>query len=176
MPPAVTTLETPTEYAQELLDLCVAALAETVGGAMTSQKLVHGTPVHECDMVSVAVASLGDASFPAQSTVGAGQRHITGALNLYGFRVTTVRCMPVIDEAGNPPSDDEETAAATKQHQDLIAVWNAVRQAKRDDSIFGGACDLLFFDGARSLEVEGGYAGWEIDFRADISGFVAVGT
>jgi hypothetical protein len=175
MPPVITTLETPTAYAQELLALCVAALADTIGGAMDLAFLVHGTPIHRCNQVSVAVSTLGDASFPAQSTVGAGQRHITGALNLYGFRVTTVRCMPTISSAGSLPSEEEETEAATKQHQDLIAVWNAVRQAKRDGDLFGGHCDLLFFDGARTLEVEGGFAGWEIDYRADISGF-AIGT
>ena len=176
MPPAVTTLTTPTEYAQELLDLCSVALADTVGGPVDREYLSAGRPVLDCEQLTVSVTSLGDASFPAQSVVGAGQRHITGALNLYGFLVTIVRCVPTIDENGAIPTVGEESDAAAKVHQDLIAIWNAVRQAKRSDDLFGGSCELLFFDGARALDSEGGLGGWEIEFRADISGFPTDGS
>lgn len=175
MPPAVVTKETLTLYAQELLDLAVAALADSSAGPMERSFLVHGTPVHDCAQVTVAVTSIGDASFPAQSTIGAGQRHITGALNLYGFQIEITRCLPTIDSAGDPPSPEEETAAASGLHEDVMLVWNRVRQEKRDGTLFGGDCDMLFFDGALAVESQGGFGGWTIDFRADISGF-ALGT
>lgn len=171
MPPAVTTQTTLTQYAQELLDLAVAALADSSAGPMERYFLVHGTPVHDCAQVTVAVTSIGDASFPAQSTVGAGQRHITGALNLYGFQIEITRCLPVIDSDGNPPEPAAETTAASGLHEDVVLVWNRVRQAKRNGDLFGGLCELLFFDGARAVESQGGFGGWQIDFRADIAGF-----
>lgn len=172
----MSTLATPKTYADELLEIASDALASTVGGPIEYQFVTVEEVSHDCELLAVTMRTIGDAPFGTGSTLGAGNRHITGALNLYGFRVTVVRaCQPQIDEGGNFPSAQEHDDAATISIEDVTAIWNAVRQAWRSGELFGGGCSKLFFDGARALAAAGGLAGWEIDFRTDIDGF-AVGT
>lgn len=176
MPPAVSTLQTPTAYANELLDLCATAVAAAAGGPITRQYLSPGRPAADCEQLTVSLISIGDAPMATTSGIGAGYRHLTGALNLLGFLVTIFRdCVPVIDDDFHVPPADEIDAAAVIGQEDVWAIWTAVRQAQVNEELFGGACDHLFFDGAFSLDTEGSLAGWEIQFRAEIAGIAANG-
>jgi len=176
MPP-ISTLQSLTQYAAELLALCEDALTPTVGGVILRSYLSPGTPAFDCEQLTVDVQSLGDADMTTLSTLGAGGRHITGALNLIGFRVTVVRdCVPTLEEDGDFPDPIDMQAKAVEVQEDVWAIWTRVRTAKMEGTLFDGRCNKLFFDGARALETAGGTAGWEIDFRANIPGFVNSGS
>lgn len=171
MPPS--TLATLTGYAQELLTLASAAVADTVGGEIDRTFLSPPGPPFDCEQISVEVISLGEAPTAVTTSIGAGRRNLTGALNLVGFRVMVIRdCIPGLDDEGNFPGEGELTAAATTLHEDLFAVWTRVRTAQREGDLFGGKCDHLFYDGASAIETQGSMAGYQIDFRAEIAGFV----
>lgn len=163
-----------TEYGQELLDLCEVAVI-AAGWAPSRVYLAPPGPPYDCDQLTVETASLGDAPLATTSTIGAGKR-ITAAMNLVGFRVKLVRCVPTIDEDGNPPDPDEESVAADLLNKSLWAIWTRVRTAQRAGELFGGDCDHLFYDGASPIDEEGGLAGYQIDFRAEIAGFANLGT
>lgn len=164
-----------TEYAQELLDLCEAALEATDAGAPSRVYLAVPGPPFDCDQLTVETASLGDAPLAATSVLGSGRR-ITAAINLVGFRVKIVRCVPTLSEAGDPPPEEDVTLAAAMLNMDVWAIWTRVRTAQREGTLFGGDCSHLFYDGAFAIEEEGGIAGYQIDFRADIDGFVNSGS
>lgn len=166
------TIASLTDYADELAVVAADALADTVGGTIERAGLTAGLPAFDCEQVTVAVISLGDAQQSTLSTLGAGRRHMSGAINLIGFRITVLRdCVSTIDESGDFPAVDEMRADAEKVHQDVWAIWTRIRRLMMSGSLFGGRCSKLFFDGARATATEGGMAGWEIDFRANIPGF-----
>jgi len=170
MPP--TTLQSLTAYADELLAAASSALTTTVGGEIEHAGLVAGSPSFECERLSVEVRSLGDAAMATLSSLGPGSRHIGGAVDLIGFRITVVRdCVATIDDNGDFPTVAEERADAIKMHEDVWAIWTRIRTLMNQGEIFGGRCKKLFFDGARALPIEGETAGWEIDFRVNIPGF-----
>lgn len=166
------TVESLTAYADELAAAAAAALTDTVGGAIERAGLTAGLPAFDCEQVTVAVISLGDAQQSTLSTLGAGRRHMSGAVNLIGFRITVVRdCIATINERGEFPTIEEMRSDAERVHQDVWAIWTRIRRLMMAGELFGGRCSKLFFDGARATATEGGMAGWEIDFRANIPGF-----
>lgn len=175
MPPVASTIDTLTEYADELLDLCETAVALTDLGAPSATFLASPGPAFDCDQLTVELISLGDAPFASTTVLGPGRR-VTAAMNLVGFRIKIVRCVAMLDEQGNPPTPAAQRAGAVAGHQDVWAIWTAVRTAQREGTLFGGLCDHLFYDGARALDEQGGIAGYEIDFRAEIAGFANSGT
>ncbi|MDF2751662.1 MAG: hypothetical protein K0S82_44 [Gaiellaceae bacterium] len=169
---STTTLQSLTAYADELEAAAASALADTIGGAIDHSGLVAGSPSFECERLSVEVRTLGDAALSSLSPLGAGSRHIGGAVDLIGFRITVVRdCVATIGENGEFPTIAEERADAIRVHEDVWAIWTRIRTLINRGEIFGGRCKKLFFDGARALPIEGGTAGWEIDFRVNIPGF-----
>lgn len=170
------TLLTPTEYAQELLDLCSDAIAETEGGEIARRYIWTGRPAFDCEQLTVSGVSLGEAPTGALSAMGTGRRHVTGRVNLIGFLVCIVRdCAPQMN-GRSAPDPDALTAHASEIQQDVWAVWTAVYRAMREGTLFGGRCDHLFFDGAQALESSGTLSAWEILFRAEILGIIGGGT
>ncbi len=171
------TVESLTAYADELLGIASAALVDTIGGPIDREALTAGSPSFDCEQITVDVRSLGDAAMSTLSTLGAGSRHLHGAVNLIGFRVTVVReCIATIEEDGEFPSVAEMRTDAETVHQDVWAIWSKIRSTMNAGDLFGGRCSKIFFDGARALPIEGGTAGWEIDFRVNIPGFANSGT
>jgi hypothetical protein len=164
-----------TEYAQELLDLCEAALATTDEGVPSVVYLAVPGPAYDCDQLTVENMGLGDAPLATTSTLGGGRR-ITAAINFVSFRVKIVRCVPTIDDSGNPPDPAAVAARAAVLNQDVWSIWTRVRTEQREGTLFGGDCDHLFYDGATAIEEEGGIAGYQIDFRAEIAGFINAGS
>lgn len=174
---STTTVESLTDYADELLELAAAALVDTEGGEIDRAGLTAGAPSFDCEQITVEVLSLGDASMTTFSSLGAGSRHTHGAVNLIGFRITVVReCIATIGENGEIPTIAEMRVDAVVVHQDVWAIWSRIRSTMAAGALFGGRCSKLFFDGARSLPIEGMTAGWTIDFRVNIPGFANSGS
>lgn len=160
-----------TEYAQQLLEVCAAALEITDAGPPVMQGVVPVGPAFDCEQLTVEVISIGDAPFAGTSSFATGGK-ITAAINLPGFRVKIIRCVHVIAEDGTPPTMAQQSEDAAKVNQDAWAIWTGVRTAQKNGELFGGECDHLLYDGATGIEAEGGMAGWQIDFRAELAGFL----
>ena len=174
---SVSTLETPFVYAGQLLDVANAAIGDTIGGPIDRVYVSPGRPAFDCEQLTVHLESFGDFIARRCRRRVPGRTHIIGKVNMVGFVVTIVRdCVPTMDDRGNPPSPDDIEAAAEEIAQDVWAVWTGVYNAKREDSLFGGRCDYLFYDGADVLETEGTFAAWELRFRAEIAGIISVGS
>ena len=65
--------------------------------------------------------------------------------------VGSLRCIPTLDEHGNPPSASAETAAAGRTHHDAQVIYNAVMCG----------LDSRFWQGWQPLGYEGGCGGGE---------------
>lgn len=74
--------------------------------------------------------------------------------------VGSLRCIPTLDEHGNPPSAAEEAFAAARLHEDAQAIRNAIM------------CGLeeRFWQGWTTLGYQGGCGGGEHAFQVPFSG------
>lgn len=161
------------EYAQELLDVCEGAVAAV--GEIDRSYIAPPGPAFDCGQLTVEIRSLGDHPLPTSSSLGSGRR-LHAAINLVGFRVKVVGCVPTLDSDGDPPEPADAQAAAFVLNKMVYSIWTRVRTVYKEGEIFGGNCNALFFDGARALDELGGLAGYEIDFRAEIEGFANAGS
>lgn len=166
-------LLTPYEYAGELLELCSNAIAETEGGEIARRYVSAGRPAFDCEQLTVHLVTLGDAQSTGLSPVSPGRRHISGKMNLLGMVVTVVRdCAATMDDQGNPPAAEDLEQDARTISQDIWACWTGIYAAMKEGELFGGKCDLLFFDGAQVLDSEGQTNAWELGIRAEIPGII----
>jgi hypothetical protein len=170
------TLTTPFEYAEELLELCAAAIADTDGGPIDLQYVEWGRPAYDCEELVVSGMGFGEADTRTDTSLGAGKRTVHGRVNLVSFTVTVVRCAAVMDDNGNSPTKEQTEAKSAEMFAAVWAIWTRVYRAKRDGDLFEGKCMDLFFDGASSVDASGGLYGAEIRFRAEIAGIIASGS
>ena len=168
------TLTTPYDFAVELLELCHQAVSDTTGGAIARRYVSPGRPAYDCEQLTVAVWTLGEADTVVAGPMAAGKRHMSGRVNLVGFLITVLRdCVPVLnEEQSGPPDADKIQASAKLVDQDVWAIWTYVYAEMRRGGLFGGRCEDLFMDGARALETEGTLAGFEVEIRANIPGII----
>jgi hypothetical protein len=89
-----------------------------------------------CGQISVSIDSQGRAvSFPA----GVGNQLTAIAAGCYegaiylALRITVVRCIPVMDDRGNPPEAAAVNEAVTQLYVDAAAIWNALSGPLPDD-------------------------------------------
>lgn len=167
------------EFAQELLDVADECTALTVGGqiSLIPKARVYvspGDPAFDCcPMLAVSGSSLGE-DYAVTTQVGAPSNRGHGAAyqrsNLVGFTIWVLRCTPVPDKNGNPPSVARLDASAQKVLQDAWCIWNGVMQAIRDDLLWGGRCTEIYFDQAVQITPQGGCAGFRIPLRAHLGG------
>ena len=84
----------------------------------------HGNCANVCGMAWVRVSAM----YPA-SSVGAVNTQPGNCGSLVGVDVELgiMRCMPVGEADGSPPTPDQLRAAAELQISDALALWSAVR-------------------------------------------------
>jgi hypothetical protein len=167
------TLQTPYEYAEELLDVLAAAVGDTQAGAIERVYVAPGRPAHDCEQLTISLIGVGEADTVVVSALALGKRHKTGRVNLLTFLVTVIRdCVPTIDDNGNLPTSEDEQASASEVIEDVWAIWTYLYWAFRRGELLGGKCDDLVMDGAIAIETEGTLAGFEVEFRVNIPGIV----
>lgn len=168
---APSTLSTPYEWARALLEVVEAALPATLGGAIERSFVSAGLPALDC-CPQLTVHTAGHGLLPT-ATPGAltpGHRAVVGQVRYVRYIVTLVRCAPVPGVKGAPPTPEAQEAIAQIQNQDALAVIAAVNDAYRGGTLWGGLCREFYFDGATSLDPQGGCVGWLFNYRGSIEG------
>lgn len=163
--------------AVELLEATEAALTE-LGSPISRAFVSPALPALDCCpqlTVHVGGAGEGDTS-PLQPPLQPGHRiPTTGNVNLVQLTITVVRCTPGPDNAGNPPPAADIEASAQESLNDLWAIWNHLRTAHRDGSLFdapaGPGGREFFFDPAFPINIAGNCCGWQIPFRVSLGGY-----
>jgi hypothetical protein len=158
-----------------LLAACVAALATTDAGAPDRQFVSAGQPAFDCgDFVAVQSLMLGLAETqPLQPMLQPAQRVHSASMNLATLVAYAIRCVPTLDARGNPPSAAALSAAARVTNQDGFAIWDHLKKAIRDGSLFPGCRTPVFFDGGLSVVPSGARAGWQFTLRVELEGIPA---
>lgn len=158
------------EMSSELLLIAEDAVATTIGGAIDRSYVAPSEPAFDCcPFLAVTVPTISE-GFTASGPGGlsGGHRGVAGAVNLIGFAILAVRCGPRMD-GQNLPTVAEIERAAREVQEDGWALWNAVREAIRDDR-FEGLCREVFFDGGSAITEQGGCVGWTFSLRASLDG------
>lgn len=159
---------------QEFFDVCLAATADTPEGQPSCAYISAGPPAwdtYPCLVVHSGGPALGD-TFPLQPSLAPGHRATTNAqVNLVSMTCTILRCAAVIDDEGQLPTVEEHAAAAEQVCADLWAIWNHLREAKRNGDLFAPREREFFFDPAVPVNQQGGAAGWQITVRTALDGY-----
>lgn len=169
------TIATPFTFAGDLLTVCSAALAATVGGTVPRAYVSPGLPALDCECVVVTPVGLAQApTSPSDPGMAVARRLSRFYVNELGFSITIARdCMPVVaNNYGGPnaPTVAQLESAAQVLTEDVWAVWNAIDAAFRTGDLFEGRCSFLYLDGAFALATSGAIGGWQIDLRTQIDG------
>jgi hypothetical protein len=138
---AVGTLQTPWQYAEELLAAAGTSLAATTGGTIERTHVDLDVPSLDCEMLVVVIG--GTTTRTIRGTeLGAAHAYRQGWLNIVTYRILVVReCIPVVsDDSGSPPTPAQRSAAMKLCTEDMWAIWNAIMAAMAEGELFSGAC------------------------------------
>lgn len=159
----------------ELFELVIIALEDTIDGPPTCQFLSEGPPIIDtipCVTVWLGAPAIAD-TFPLQPSLQPGHRATTqGQVNLVTITTTIIRCGSVPPNSGKPPTAAQHAAVTRQTSQDLWAIWNHIGKAKKRGFLFAPKERELFFDPAQPASQEGGGAGWQIPIRTELDGYV----
>lgn len=165
--------------ANEYLEACHTGLQDTAAGPPARYFISPGPPAWDCcPQLSVHVGGpmLAD-TFPLQPMLAPGHRVQTqGAVNLIALTATIIRCVPMVDDAGNLPQPAALDAASEIMCADLWAIWQFVKNGKRNGSLFQPNEREMFFDPAAAMNQQGGCGGWQITIRVQLDGYVRTGS
>lgn len=160
--------------ADEYLDACVLALADTPEGPPDRCFVSPGVPAWDCpDQLTVHVgAPLVADTLPLQPSLAPTHRvTVQAEVDIIVLTATILRCVPTIDDFGNLPSPAAIDAASQQVCADLWAIWNHVKSMKRAGTLFPPREREFALDPAVSLQQAGGAAGWQIPIRVNLEGY-----
>lgn len=160
--------------AQEWLAVCSAALATTPGGAPTRAFISPGPPAWDCaNQLSIHIGGPAAAdTYPLMPVLQPGHRiAILSQLDLITLTATILRCAPLPDQRGNPPTVSQIDAVAVIVNADLWAIWNFTRFGKATNTLFGPKERELFMEPAVALNQMGGISGWQFSIRVQLDGY-----
>jgi len=158
----------------ELLDASVLVLGTDVPSrafvTVANPVLEIGQGDCGCDQLTVHATTINEAT-TLPFGLGAGTRQRQDfRVNLIGLAVTITRCVPTLDNNGNPPSVASSDAAAQQASQDIWTLWNELWNMARDNELFT-VCEEVYFDGATPVVAQGGCAGWRLSLRVQLEGY-----
>lgn len=167
------TLTTLTEYAQAVLLVAENALADTAEGSPVRSYVSPAAPTFDCcPQLTVHVNGLFEApTSPLSPTEATALRTKFGNVILATYVTTAIRCAPVPNSKGNPPSAEEIGDVAVIVTEDGWALWNGFRNAIACDELFED-CLGVHFDGGVPIREQGGCVGWQFTIRAHIPGII----
>lgn len=163
---------TPMDFAEELLAAAVAALNTTAAGAPARQAVVPPMPVIDCEQVVVYVPGFVIESTTPGGLAAAHKTQMGLRMNMQTLAVQVVRCVPVPDARGNPPSAAALQTSASAILQDGWAMWNHFSVLIRTGGLFNGKCAALYVDSGVPVPAQGGFGGWTMTVRAQIDGYI----
>lgn len=163
--------------AHELLDASVIALntiptfAPGLVGAPERSLVTLGEPAADCcPQLTVHIAALTEAPLDAQREYG--------WLPYVQLVITIFRCAPTGATDGKlgkyiPPAVAVLEATAEQGNADAWALWIHLH-ARVNQKLLFAQCRKTFWDGVRSLPVQGGCAGWVLGVRTSLDGYQEV--
>lgn len=165
------------DLAVEWKELCVEAVATTVGGSIEHAFVSPGPPATDC-LPQLAVYAgtpvmRADTSPLSPPLVGGNRDVLSGSVNLVNLTCVVVRCAPTIEEAGEIPAVADIEAAAQQVTEDVWAIWNFTRQRHKDGALFpsvGGRREM-FLDPAFPIPPGTQEVGWQIPVRVSLYGY-----
>lgn len=163
------------ELSTQFLDACIDALDtiptydSSLGGAPARAFVAPGPPAFDCcDQLTVHVASLteGDSApeFPKASIA---------RINYVQLAAISARCVPMLDQNGNPPPMSEMEASAEQINADKWALWNHIYNLIRDGRLFSLCCDVIWGP-LSALQPQGGCGGSRLLITVCFDGYEEV--
>lgn len=163
------TIETLSQYADDLLQVCEDAIALTQAGVPERVYVSPAPPAFDCEQLTLFVNGLFEApTSPLAPIEETALRGKFGNVILVSYIIDVVRCS-ASGTLTAPPAASALTAVAHTVEDDMFSLWNGVRHAHEDGDIFDG-CLGVHFDGITPLRDEGGFCGCEMRLRASIPG------
>lgn len=158
--------------AQEFLDACVEALdtipsfAPGLGGAPARSYIAPALPAFDCcPQLTVHVA--GVVPSPASPGTSTGTSARSALVTVAGLVATIIRCV----QAGEGVETETMTEEAAQINADGWALWNHILGLIRAGDLFS-QCGEVFWDGLRPVPAQGGCAGYTLNLRVLINGYV----
>lgn len=140
----------------------VASRMTAAGDPPPDRRYVHaGEVAFDCEELVVSATVL-DHAFPGESP----QMHVCAPPRHVVFEVWLIRCAPVQDDHGNPPSVAELDAAAAQVLTDMWVLplvlydgliehdWGGIANCEACD-----ACDSVLFSSVEAVGPEGAFGG-----------------
>lgn len=162
---------------EDFFAVCKFALAHgAVDGCPDCAYMSEGPPAWDdcpCLICWTGAPAVGD-TFPLQPSLSPMHRIELGRqVNLVPMTAIVLRCQAIISDAGVLPQPSEHAAVTASILSDAWALWNTLREAKRQEILFPGQGGKREF----SLEVgiaynpQGEAAGSAITIRTEIDGY-----
>lgn len=169
----LSTIETLTLYAEDVLSVAETALALTDAGVPDRSYISPAAPTFDCcPALMVYVSGLQEASTsPLSPSEATARRTDFGNIIMATYSLSAIRCAAVPDQHGNPPPAVDIQATAVTVQQDGWTLWNGFRDAIADGEIFDGCLGAHFLGGTPIAE-QGGCCGWTFTLRASIPGIL----
>jgi hypothetical protein len=162
--------------ANEYLNACLAALADTPGGPPQRYFVSPGPPAWDCpEMLAVHVGGPAVAdTFPLQPVLASMHRIAVNAeVDIITMTATILRCGPALDNDTVLPSPQELDQLSLQTLSDVWCIWNYVKSAVREKVLFVGESREIAFESAIAVNQEGGTAGWQVPIRVQLHGYRA---
>lgn len=147
-------------------DLLDDLLAEAVNSLNTtdgadpppeSQFVAQGTVAWDCDLLAVHLVRLEPKLLDPRAERCA-------IVHMARVAVTLLRCVPKVDDNGQPPSPAEMDTANRQLAVDGWALWKGLTRAWADGSWpIGIPCKNVKWGGLEPLAPSGGLAGWRVE-------------
>jgi len=161
----VSTVESVTTLAREVLAVAEDSLALTAGGIPARSYIAPDPVIMDCcPFLWVSVPRIGEeTTSPFSPPAATGHRTQFGRVNLVSFNVVAVRCAPESDNA-----DDIEYVTDLVL-QDGWSLWCGFYDAIRDGR-FKDECQNTHFDSGTAVREQGMCVGWLFRFRTELNG------
>lgn len=152
----------PYVLAGDVLDALVSHFASEGVDLPSRRYRTIGVPATDCEQVVVSVPSL-FSGLPGSSNLGPLRPGVTNAVELALY---VIRCVPKLDDSGNPPDPGELETSAEELLTDAATLRDAVFAADKA-GVFGNCNDVVLAE-CTAIGPEGGYAGWRQTLRVGL--------
>lgn len=160
----------PADRIYALATACLDAVVAhyiTEGVELPERRYVaNGLPAFDCEQVTVFVENtVGITGTPTVENPTEWFRDAGHAMRAGIFAVSIIRCVPTMDDEGNPPPVAEENESSQLIYADTVLVLNALIAAEEAGDLPGGGS--VVFRGWTNENAQGGLGGGTL--RASIS-------
>lgn len=154
--------------ADACLDAVVAHYIAAGVSLPARQYVANGLPSFDCEQITVFVENTyGIQGSPLAENPAAQLRDAGHAMRAAVFAITIVRCVPVLDDEGDPPSPADESASAAEIYADATLCLNALVAAEVAGGLPG--CGSVAFLQWRNENAQGGLGGGTLRVAVSLS-------